>query len=94
MPFAADVDIALGIAVKTYLDDFVKLEQSESEREAGKHKYIQKFLPHSVKFVEDLDVAFNFFDAVHDGVKTLGDEIGESDRKAWDDAKAWLSARR
>ena len=94
LPFSTDVDIALGIAVKTYLDDFVKVDITSEERAAEKSKYIAKFLPHSVNFIEDLDVAFNFFDAVHAGVKTIGDDIGDGDKKAWDDAKKWLDARR
>ncbi|KAF4626125.1 hypothetical protein G7Y89_g12037 [Cudoniella acicularis] len=94
LPFSTDVDIALGIAVKTYLDDFVKLDASKEDREADKAKYVAKYLPHSVNFAEDLDVAFKFFDGVYAGVKTLGDEIGETDRKAWDDANAYLALRR
>jgi len=56
--------------------------------------YKETYLPQSVDFVSDLDVAFKFFDAVHDGVKTLGDEISEADKKAWDNAKAYLAVRR
>lgn len=88
------MDIALGIAVKTYLDDFVKLDASKEDRHADKAKYVAKYLPHSINFAEDLDVAFQFFDAVYAGVKTLGDEIGETDRKAWNDANAYLALRR
>lgn len=94
LPFSADVDIALGIAVKTYLDDFVKLDNSPEQREADKQIYKAKFLPQSVDFAGDLDVAFTFFDAVYDGVKTLGDEISGADKKAWDDAKSYLAVRR
>lgn len=94
LPFSTDVDIALGIAVKTYLDDFVKLDASKEDRHADKAKYVAKYLPHSINFAEDLDVAFRFFDAVYAGVKTLGDEIGETDRKAWNDANAYLALRR
>ncbi|TVY39405.1 Protein MKT1 [Lachnellula subtilissima] len=94
LPFSADVDIALGIAVKTYLDDFVKLDIPAEKREQNKQEYKEKYLPNSVNFVEDLDVAFKFFDAVYEGVKTLGDEIGEADKQAWDGAKAYLAERR
>jgi hypothetical protein len=94
LPFSADVDIALGIAVKTYLDDFVKLDVSPEKREADKQAYKATYLPQSVDFVGDLEVAFKFFDAVYDGVKTLGDEISEADKKAWDDAKSYLALRR
>jgi hypothetical protein len=53
-----------------------------------------KFLPNSVNIAEDLDVAFDFFNALYEGVKTLGDEIKEGDRKVWDGAKDYLTKRR
>jgi hypothetical protein len=84
----------MGIAVKTYLDDFLKLEWNPEIREAQKLKYSEQYLPHGVNFVEDLDVAFKFFDAVYEGVKTLSDEISEADKKAWDGAKAYLAKRK
>jgi hypothetical protein len=92
--FSKDIDTGLGIAVKTYLDDFLKLEWTADEREEQKSEYVKKYLPHSVNFREDLDVAFKFFDAVYEGVKTLKDEIGEADKKAWDAAKVYLEKRR
>jgi len=94
LPFAKDIDTGLGIAVKTYLDDFLKLEWSAQEREANKSQYVERYLPHSVNFREDLEVAFKFFDAVYEGVKLLGDEISDADKKAWDNAKAYLEKRR
>lgn len=39
-------------------------------------------------------MAFKFFDAVYEGVMTLGDEIKKEDKAAWVDAKAYLDARR
>ena len=63
-------------------------------REAEKSTYVSKYLPHSVNFVEDLEVAFSFFDAIYAGVSSLGSEINESDRKSWDNAKAYLDMRR
>ena len=59
-----------------------------------KAEYIKKYLPHSVNFSEDLDVAFKFFDAVYEGVSTLGKEINEADKKVWDNAHAYLAKRR
>jgi Temperature dependent protein affecting M2 dsRNA replication len=56
--------------------------------------YVQKYLPHSLDFAEDLDVAFKFFDAVYDGVKTFGDEISDADKDAWVAAKGYLDRRR
>jgi len=94
LPFSKDIDTSLGIAVKTYLDDFFKAEWTPEEREANKAEYIKKYLPHSVNFSEDLDVAFKFFDAVYEGVSTLGKEINEADKKVWDNAHAYLAKRR
>jgi hypothetical protein len=72
----------------------LKLDTPVEQRQTDKEKYVEKFLPYSVNFPEDLDVAFSFFDAMYDGVKTLGDEIGDADKKAWDTAKSYLSKRR
>jgi hypothetical protein len=69
----------------------VKLDPAPDRREQRKQEYKEKYLPNSVNFAEDLDVAFKFFDAVYEGVKTLGDEIGEADKQAWDGAKAYVS---
>lgn len=94
LPLSTDIDIAFGIAVKTYLDDFVDVNASPEDKAAKKIKFPEKYIPFAVNWSEDLDVALNFFGAVHDGVKTLGDEIGETDRKAWGDAKKWMEARK
>ena len=72
----------------------MKLDIPAEKREQNKQEYKEKYLPNSVNFVEDLDVAFKFFDAVYEGVNTLGDEIGEADKQAWDGAKAYLAERR
>jgi len=42
----------------------------------------------------DLDVAFDFFEALYKGVKTLGSEISEADMKAWETANEYLAERR
>lgn len=75
-----------------FLDD--ELLSDKAKREAKLPKHIQDNLPQSVNFVEDLEVAFKFFDAVYEGVKTLGKEISEKDRRGWDNAKAYLDVRR
>jgi len=92
LPFSADINIGLGIAVKTYLDDHIKL--LDQSPEATKQSYAEKFLPNHVNIAEDFDVAFGFFDALHEGVKTLGSEISEKYRKDWDRASEYLAKRR
>jgi hypothetical protein len=72
----------------------LKLEWTARERDANKSTYVDRYLPHSLKFNEDLDVAFKFFDAVYEGVMTLGDEIKKEDKSTWTDAKVYLDARR
>jgi len=94
LPFGTDINTGLGIAVKTYLDDYFKLETPQADREKVKGGYAEKFLPNSVNISEDLDVAFNFFNAIHEGVKTLANQIPEADQKSWDDAKEYLAKRR
>lgn len=95
LPFDNDIDVAFGIAVKTYLDDRIKPDISKEERQLMKNSYSSTYLPHAINFVEDLDVAFGFFDALHKGVKTLSDtEMKDAEKKTWDDAKAYLDSRR
>ncbi|KAH8600056.1 temperature dependent protein affecting M2 dsRNA replication-domain-containing protein [Bisporella sp. PMI_857] len=91
LPFGTDVDIGLGIAVKTYLDDNTSPEAPKITKE----DYAGKYLPHGINISEDLDVAFDFFDALYEGIKTLStSEVPQADRKAWDEAKKYLIARR
>ncbi|KAM3088260.1 hypothetical protein ACMFMG_002314 [Clarireedia jacksonii] len=95
LPFGQDIDVAFGIAVKTYLDDYIKADSSAEEKLKLKNSYSASFVPHAVNFPEDLDVAFAFFDALHAGVKVLGkEELNEAEKKTWDDAGKYLAARR
>ncbi|TAQ84877.1 hypothetical protein B7494_g6798 [Chlorociboria aeruginascens] len=95
LPLGSDINIALGIAVKTYLDDFCKLDSTPAAREIEKQQYAEKLLPHSVNFAQDLDQSFKFFDALWEGIKTLGEnEMSNADKKNWESAKAFLDRRR
>lgn len=69
----------------------MKLDQAPED---AKQSYAKKFLPNHVNVAEDFDVAFGFFDALYDGIKTLGTEISETDKKAWNNAKEYLAKRR
>lgn len=82
----------MGIAVKTWLDDFINTDVTAEDKLKLKNKFVEKQVPHSENFVDDLDLAFTFFDAVYAGVKTLGDTI--PDRAVWDGASSYLAARR
>jgi hypothetical protein len=88
----SDVDVGLGIAVKTYLDDHCTPGSSRAEKTAAKEKYARELIPHSVNFSEDLDIAFQFFDAVYTGIKAIGDAV--PDQEIWKGASEYLAERR
>jgi hypothetical protein len=53
------------------------------------------YVPFAVSFADDLDVACNFFEALHAGVKTLSPkDIPAVDRSAWEKAAEYLQSRR
>jgi hypothetical protein len=53
------------------------------------------YVPYAVSFTEDFNVACNFFDALHAGVKELNpNDIPATDRSAWDSAAQYLATRR
>ena len=94
LPLGKDIDIGLGIAVKTYLDDVAQPGSSSDEKYLAKANYVKEKLPHSVDFSGDLDTTFNFFDALYVGVCTLGSEIPEADLEVWKGAHKYLADRR
>lgn len=92
LPFLYDPDVALGIAVKTYLDDLVP---NDPHKEQKLQQFPGVYVPYAVSFTEDFDVACNFFDALYAGVKTLNaKDIPAVDRSAWDKAAEYLESRR
>ncbi|KAI0969685.1 temperature dependent protein affecting M2 dsRNA replication [Xylaria arbuscula] len=93
LPFLTDTDVALGIAVKTFLDDINPNEPPE-QKAAKRADFPTKFVPFATNFYEDLDIACDFFNALHSGVKTLNNELPNGDRSAWDKASAYLKLRR
>lgn len=93
LPFLNDTDVALGIAVKTLLDDIHPNETPE-QKAVKKQEFPGTFVPYATHFFEDLEIAFNFFDAIHAGVKTLKSEVSAADRSAWDKAAVYLQLRR
>lgn len=91
-PFWKNVDCALGIAVKTYLDDYATPNMSEEKKDEKKKEYATTLIPHQVDFPGDLDLAFDLFASVYAGVQTLGDEC--SDKASWEKANKFLTVRR
>lgn len=92
LPFWHDIDCALGIAVKTYLDDHAAPNLSEEVKSQKKRDYAGSLIPHHVDFASDLNVAFELFDSVYAGVQALTNEV--SDKSSWDSANQYLALRR
>jgi hypothetical protein len=80
--------------VKTYLDDYAQPGSTSDEKNIAKVNYVKEKLPHSVNFSEDLEKAFNFFNALYAGISTLGSEISEGDMDVWKEAYKYLADRR
>src|ERR1700712_545146 len=94
LPFSKAVNTIFGIAVLTYLDDFLQLEWTPAQRKEKTPAWVKEYVRYSINFTEDLAVAFDFFEALCAGVKTLDSELTSADKKAWNGAKAYLEKRR
>lgn len=93
LPFLLDNDVGLGIAVKTYLDDVHPSEPADL-RQKKLDEFPSKYVPFATNFFKDLQVSFAFFDALHAGIKTLGDSQASIDQNSWTRAAEYLQARR
>jgi hypothetical protein len=94
LPFATTPDIALGIAVKTFMDE-IKPAQSQEERAAKMREFPGTFVPFATNFSEDLRICFSLFEALYKGVQSLSPkEMSTSDKSDWDRTYAYLQARK
>lgn len=80
--------------MKTFLDDYAQPGSSPDEKTTAKVNYVKDKLPHSVDFSEDLEMTFNFFNALYAGVSALGSEIPGDDLDVWKGAQKYLADRR
>ena len=92
MPFLTDPDIALGIAVKTFLDDD-NVEDSREQRAARMRAFPNTYVPFATDFVEDMRTCYGFVNAVCAGVGTLDKELSAEDKRVWEAAGEYLAAR-
>lgn len=97
LPFLLPNDCALGIAVKSYLDELhVQPEPTNQEARVNtKLRAARDWFPESVDLAGDLDTAWKLWEAVYTGVKVAADKglIKESGAM-WDDVNRWVIARR
>jgi hypothetical protein len=86
----------LSIAVKSYLDElYTDADPTSAQvKERVRKMAATRYFPQSTNLIEDLDTAFALWDAVYDGVKNSGTTIKEPEKKQWNEANEWLSARR
>ncbi|KAL0943782.1 uncharacterized protein CTRU02_201669 [Colletotrichum truncatum] len=93
LPFLHSPDIALGIAVKTLMDE-LPAGESKEKRQTRIDDFPGKFFPYATNFKDDVQLAFAFFDAIHKGVQTLNKEVSTADKAVWSTASKYLDQRR
>lgn len=93
LPFLRTPDIALGIAVKTFLGEISPSDSAEA-RQKTLNEFPSNFVPNAINFAEDLDTSLNFFDALIAGVETINAEMTADDKAAWRAAKQYRDSRR
>lgn len=93
LPFLSDPDVALGIAVKTFLDE-APASDTPAMRRNRANEFPQKFVPYAIDFVGDLEICFKFVEALYTGVKTLDPkEMPVIDRNTWEKTHKYLESR-
>ncbi|KAK4204315.1 temperature dependent protein affecting M2 dsRNA replication-domain-containing protein [Triangularia verruculosa] len=91
LPFYFNPDVSLGIAVKTYFDDIVP---NDPEMAKKKQQFPSTYIPYAMAFSEDLEIACEFFKAIHAGIKVLPpNEISAADQSIWQKAEKYLEVR-
>lgn len=93
LPFLFGPDIALGIAVKTFVDELSPTDTPE-QKEAKLAAFPEKYVPYATHFREDLEICYNFVEALYTGIKSLDKELPTVDKTAWEKAYQFLKQRR
>ncbi|EGY17678.1 uncharacterized protein VDAG_01360 [Verticillium dahliae VdLs.17] len=93
LPFLHSPDVALGIAVKTFLTE-VSTSDTPEVRQARLSAFPANFVPNAINFAEDLEMSLAFFDAIGAGVETLSTELSADDKASWRAARDYRDARR
>lgn len=96
MPFLLPNNCALGIGVKSYLDELT--HDSDPTSTESKARVIDtvstRYFPQSIDFNHDLRTAFALWDAVYAGVKASGSNISPQNKTLWTETNDWLRERR
>jgi len=97
LPFIRDVDCALGIAVKHYLDELSATpDPSTSEaHDEVRQKGYKMWFPHAVDYGQSLQEAFALWDVVYAAVKAAPqDLVSKNAKDEWAQVDTWLEQRR
>ena len=96
LPFLLPNNCALGIGVKSYLDELTN--DSDPTSDNSKTRVIDtvstRYFPQSIDFPNDLGTAFALWDAVFAGVKASGTKISPQNKRLWIETNDWLRERR
>ncbi|KAF3037246.1 hypothetical protein E8E12_006634 [Didymella heteroderae] len=96
LPFLLPNNCALGIGVKSYLDELTNDPDPTSHE--SKARVIEtvstRYFPQSVDFEHDLRTAFSLWDAIFAGVKGSGNKISQQNKTLWIETNDWLKERR
>jgi hypothetical protein len=82
LPFLSDLDVGLGIAVRTFFDEDSPTFSKE-ERAQRLSEFPSVYMPYTTGLVKDMRLCWGFVDALCSGVSYLADEIPEAHRDAW-----------
>lgn len=94
LPFLYTPDIALGIAVSTFLGSLTASDDAEA-RKAKLQEFPGQYVPNSTHFSADLDRSLHFFDGLWTGVDQLPLKLLSPEaRAAWKAAWKFRDARR
>ncbi|CAK7267060.1 hypothetical protein SEPCBS57363_002408 [Sporothrix epigloea] len=94
LPYTESPDAALGIAVKTFLDESFE-DTTPQDKAARKEAFPIKFVPHATYLFQDIEVAFGLVEAIYAGLQKLSDsEIEPASKAEWERAKKYLERRK
>ena len=83
--------------MKSYLDELLSNDADPTSPQT-KARVIEtastRYFPQSIDFSGDLQIAFELWDAIFDGVKNGGSAVPEASKKLWTETNEWLAARR
>jgi hypothetical protein len=96
LPFLLPNNCALGIGVKSYLDELTNdPDPTSSESKARVIETVStRYFPQSIDFDRDLRTAFSLWDAIYAGVRVSGNNVSTANKKLWTETNDWLRDRR